>query len=106
MLLYHRTEHGGAILADGFRDAEGYYMTAHLFRGVWVADWPLDCNEGAKGDDLLVADVPECLVAEFEWIEDGKGYREFLVPAAILNQYIWRLVDTDEEEESSAKRWR
>ena len=25
------------------------------------------------------------LVAPFEWIEEGKPYREFLVPAAVLN---------------------
>ena len=24
---------------------------------------------------------------EFEWVEEGKGYREFLVPADIVNQY-------------------
>jgi hypothetical protein len=49
-------------------------------------DGPLDSQEGATGDDLLVADAPESLVAEFEWIEDGEPYREFLVQAAILKQ--------------------
>jgi len=47
---------------------------------------PLDANEGAYGDSVLYVDVPEEIVAEYEWVQDI-GYREFLVPAEILNQF-------------------
>ncbi len=87
MLLYHRTNAGAAILADGFRDGTGSYMTDRTFSGVWLSDQPLDEDEGASGSTLLSIDVPEATVVEFEWIEEGKGYREFLVPAAVVNQF-------------------
>jgi hypothetical protein len=44
-------------------------------------------NEGAHGDVLLAVDILIQHVREFEWIEEGKGYREFLVPAAVLNTH-------------------
>jgi hypothetical protein len=88
MLLYHLTEHGDRILAEGFRDAEGTYLTRNVYRGVWVSDRPLGINEvGGEGEDILAVDVAEAVVAEYEWIEDCKPYREFLVPAAILNEH-------------------
>jgi hypothetical protein len=44
-------------------------------------------NEGAGGDILLEVntDMTESEIAQYEWIEEGKGYREFLVPAAEIN---------------------
>ncbi len=52
MILYHRTSHDIAqiILADGFRDGEGDYLTEQTWRGVWLSATPLDANEGAVGD--------------------------------------------------------
>jgi hypothetical protein len=86
MRLYHRTDHAQAIRDGGFVDGEGYYLTAHVHCGVWVSDQPLDGNEGAFGD-VLEIEVPEEVAVPFEWVEDGKGYREFLMPASILNTY-------------------
>ena len=40
---------------------------------------------GASGDTLLRIEIAEDVLAAFEWIEEGKPYREWLVPAAILN---------------------
>jgi hypothetical protein len=53
--LYHRTAEDIArqIIAIGFRDAEGYYMTSRLHSGVWVSDQPLAENGGACGNTLL-----------------------------------------------------
>jgi hypothetical protein len=85
--VWHRTSAAKTILAEGFRDAEGYYLTRSLHRGVWVSDVPLDINDGAAGDTLLSLDVPEHELDECEWIEEGKPYREFLVPADVLNRY-------------------
>jgi hypothetical protein len=88
MRLYHRTQFGDAILTEGFRDAEGSWGMPGTYVGVWVsADDPVDLNEGAEGDDVLLIEVPEAVVAPYEVIEEHKPYREFLVPAAILNSY-------------------
>ena len=48
---------------------------------------PLDANEGADGDTLLLVelDLIEQELAQFEWVEEGKDYREWLIPAALIN---------------------
>jgi hypothetical protein len=90
MRLYHRTSRRAArqILAKGFRDGVGTYLTRNIYRGVWVSNVPLDENEGAFGDTLLVVDlkIPATKLGEYEWVEDGKTYREFLIPASVLNR--------------------
>ena len=75
--------------ARGFIDATGTYFTDQEFSGVWVSDVPLDANEGACGDDLfeITLDVPEAAIADYEWVEEGKPYREWLMPAAVLNSH-------------------
>jgi len=87
LIVYHRTtpEASSLILDGGFRDETGHYLTLSLHRGVWVSDCPLDENEGANGDILLALIVPSGSLDRYEWIEEGKGYREFLVPAKVLN---------------------
>lgn len=100
MKLYHRTssEAAEAILASGFRDATGKYMTSSEHTGVWVANRPLDANEGADGDALLELTIDEALIADYEWVQEPSfGYREWLVPAAVLNTSAsTRSVDEDE----------
>ena len=87
--FYHRTSLAvaAAILQDGFRDHVGTYMTDQEFRGVWLSDEPLDVNEGAIGDALLEIDLglEDDAIDRYEWIEEGKGYREWLIPAALIN---------------------
>ena len=87
MFLYHRTFAAKRILAEGFRDKTGTYMTDQEFTGVWFSDTPLSVNEGAAGDVVLAIEVPDELVAEYEWIEDGKPYREWLIPAELVNRF-------------------
>ncbi len=103
--LYHRTSHAKKILADGFRDRSGYYLTDRQWKGVWLSDVPLDENEGADGDTLLMVKVPKSIIAEYEWIEEGKPYREFLAPASLVNQYGPPKI-VDEMRESSLLRRR
>jgi hypothetical protein len=88
--FFHRTVAAEAILADGFQDATYRYMTDREWTGVWLSDLPLDDNDGAHGDVLLALDLPAEVAAtlsDYEWVEDGKPYREWLVPAAILNEF-------------------
>jgi hypothetical protein len=98
MKLYHRTNaaNAEAILRDGFRDSVGTYLTDQEWTGVWVSDRPFD--EGAEESTLLQIELalPEDAIADYEWIEDGKGYREWLVPARLLNEHAnVRVVDVD-----------
>ena len=89
MILYHRTyrERARIILEEGFRDASGTYLTRETFSGVWVSNEPLDSNDGAQGDTLLEVntDLSESELSRYEWVEEGKRFREFLIPASILN---------------------
>jgi hypothetical protein len=50
MRVFHRTASPEAILASGFQDATGRYMTDREWTGVWLSDRPLNFDEGAKGD--------------------------------------------------------
>jgi hypothetical protein len=103
MILFHRTNAAAAhrILSDGFRDGVGAYMTAQEWSGVWLSDVPLDANEGAFGGTLFRLDLPEEMIADYEWKEEGKGYREWLVPARLVNEKATGIcvVDVDEDDE-------
>jgi hypothetical protein len=108
MLVYHRTRYADAIAHLGFRD--GYKIAVAPdepagmleFYGVWVsADFPLNENEGARGEAVFRLDIPDELFTEYEWVEEGLGYREAMIPAAKLNRHrgtLRRL--TDEELEA------
>ena len=98
MILYHVTssESAAAIKRDGFRDTGGSFMTESEHRGVehhgvWLSDRPLDANEGAWSDTVIAVDLPlsKADLDQYEWKEKGKGYREWLIPAAIINKYWW-----------------
>jgi hypothetical protein len=89
MRLFHRTTRAAVdtIVTDGFRDGHGNYLTESQWSGVWLSDTPLDENEGANGDVLLevTLDIPNEELADWEWVEEGKPYREWLIPAAVVN---------------------
>jgi hypothetical protein len=89
MRIFHRTTHDAAadIRIMGFYDSTNTYMASHEHTGVWVSDQPLDINEGADGDTLLTLKIPVDLFVRYEWVEEGKGYREALVPADELNPH-------------------
>ena len=88
MLVFHRTTPATAeqILRGGFRDHAARYLTEREWTCVWVSDRPLDNSEGASGETLLQIEVAEEILAPYEWVEEGKPYREWLVPAAFLNK--------------------
>ena len=87
LTVFHRTTKDAAakILQGGFRDITSRYLTDREWSGVWVSDRPLDNSEGASGEALLQIDIAEDLLTAFEWVEEGKPFREWLVPAAVLN---------------------
>ncbi len=99
MKFFHRTFAAETILSEGFRDSTGNYMTVEEHTGVFISDFPLDINEGAKGNQLLMLEIPEGEVLPYEWEEEDKPYREFCVPAELLNRFGKpTLIDEDSEE--------
>src|SRR5262245_23965343 len=86
--VFHRTtgESAAQILRGGFRDTTGRYLTNQEWTGVWISDRPLDNSEGASGETLLQIEIAEDIIAAYEWVEEGKPYREWLVPARVLNE--------------------
>jgi hypothetical protein len=46
---------------------------------------------------LLALDVPGPLFEAYEWIEDGKHFRESLIPAEELNQFGAPKIVTDSD---------
>ena len=60
---------------------------------ILLSDMLLDENEGARSEARLCLQLDEARIAPFGWIEEGKGYREFLVPAAIVNTVNVRALD-------------
>ncbi|MBR0914888.1 hypothetical protein [Bradyrhizobium japonicum] len=106
MILYHRTSAAIAerILCDGFRDGVGTYMTSDEHSGVWLSNVPLDVNEGAPGDTLLRLELPEQIIASYEWIEKGKPYREWLIPAQLINEKAGSVCVIDEDATIDKKK--
>ena len=87
MRLYHPTRHAESIMRDGFGEMSGTYLTESDHSGVWLFDRPVDRRIGG-GDDavMMVLDIPEPVVLPFE-APGPFRYRQFLIPAALLNLY-------------------
>lgn len=104
MKLYRRVQPGEAehVMAKGFEDHTGQYMTDRAWTGVWVSDRPLGCMDGAPLTATVLLEIDlrasESHVADYEWVEVGKVYREWLIPAELLNSYACIRVVSDEEE--------
>src|SRR5262249_48429796 len=87
MIVYHRTTEDSAadILEDGFADSTGSDLTGEDAAGVWISDNPLDRKEAGDVLPRIKLDATDDDLADYEWVEQGESYREWLVPAALLN---------------------
>jgi hypothetical protein len=70
-----------------------------------VGDCPIDEDEEADGNRVLAVEVPEEVIADYEWIEELKGYREWLVPAKVPNRYPVTEVSAEALDALEAARW-
>jgi hypothetical protein len=108
MIYYHVTDAAFAILREGFRDETGSYMFENLVLiGVWIADQPLNCNEGAKGDQVLKVEFADDFSLEsYEIVEEEpmNAYREWCVPAALINTHAAVTLLNEEEVEELEDR--
>jgi hypothetical protein len=110
MRLYHvtRPEAVGRILASGFIDHTGYWGTTEERTGVWLSDKPLNgpsnivsLPDGSEMVFEVDLDLTEQELDEFERkAEVYEGYREWLVPAILVNAHsTLRIMDEDEVPE-------
>ena len=112
MRLFHVTgdKNAEAILRDGFREGfrgirpgvrngTGFYLTDREWSGVWISDKPFDDAHLSDGITLFAIEIPEEDISDLEWVEEGKPYREWLVPAALLNSYGPPVVTDDYNED-------
>jgi hypothetical protein len=100
MRLFHTTAAASAILRDGFRDGEGDYgLTGLTLRGVFLASYPVDANQGARGIDVLEVVLPDDLdLSDYAIAEEGIDPWEWCVPAALLNEHVIVRLLTDDDD--------
>src|SRR5262249_33292590 len=91
IVLWHRThsENAAAILGHGSRETACPYGLDNNGTGVCFSDELLTPNEGENGDTVLrvTLDCTPEEIRQFEWIEEGKGFRKFLIPASFIVAY-------------------
>lgn len=108
-VYFHTTDAAEAILHEGFRDGEGSYMLVGMtLRGVFLADVPVGCNEGAKGEDVLEVVLPDDVDLDDYEIVDESGlatYREWCVPAELINTRGRVRLLSPEEEAERTEQW-
>jgi len=102
MKVYHVTSVEGAdgIRKHAFKDSTGTYLTINEYTGVWVSDSPLDNNDmGGASDFCFEIEVEDESISEYEWVEDHKTYREWLIPSQILNRCPIRELTQEDVDE-------
>jgi len=88
--LFHRTtaKNAKAILAKGFTDATGSFGTMDRYTGVLLTSQPVDVNAIDITLIEVELDLDEDALAAYERREKGKSYREWLVPAVLVNAHM------------------
>ena len=103
MSFYNRTNAAESILKEGFRDNNGLVGALHLgIEGVFLSNVPLDCNEGAKGNQQLeVTFSADYGLSHWELVEESgeQHYREWCLPACLINGNATVRLMTEEEED-------
>jgi hypothetical protein len=91
-IFYYRTTADKAreIVKNGFKDITSNHLTDRQSEGVWLSDKPLGPNEGAEGDTLLriTLSLKEEELEHYKWVEEGQTYREWFLPAKLINPHM------------------
>ena len=89
--LYHSTSEGAALEIEAKGFVESHF--AGIASGVFLADRPITAADGAASafDVVFAVNVPNAFALdEYELVEEGRpadAYREWLIPAAIVNAW-------------------
>ena len=91
----------------GFFTMEG---EAVQFAGVWFADRLLGVSEGAKDDPVLgapvfVVELDEAAVSVYEVVGSSPTYREWCIPAAVVNHCSRRVIYDPLDDADSDTWW-
>jgi hypothetical protein len=87
MILFHGTSRKRAvtILEKGFSDGIARY-SQYVLTGVRLSQQGPDPNFLGKKTFLEVdTNLSESELSAYEWIEEGQEFREFFVPAVLVN---------------------
>ena len=88
---------------------EGSFGFRAALNGVFVSTYPLTVNEEAKGDtelEIIIESTPDQMFNEWEIVEAGKPYREWCIPAVVLNQgAVRRLTEEERFMFDSTNAW-
>ena len=86
MTLYHWKLNRTKLKAKGFISRKDRHSEGTL--GIWFTDQlvgtPEDMNPEMR---MVTVDIPENDIVQYEEINQGAGYRAFVIPADIANQY-------------------
>jgi hypothetical protein len=89
-IFYHRTNSDNAreIIDSGFRNSSGYFLSNRIWTGVWLSSIPIDSEAGVEDDALLMVklEMDEPQLSRWEWTAEGRSFREWLLPAAMINR--------------------
>lgn len=98
MSYYHTTNAAESILLDGFQDNSGSYgLEGVTLTGVFISDQPQDGSESVAGEEVLEVDLPNHLnLDRYRLVEDGKRFKQWCIPARLLNGFPRRLLAEEE----------
>lgn len=88
-IFYHRTKIDDArsIVENGFENSSGYFLGNRIWTGVWLSSIPLDCDLAREEALLMVKlEIESKDLSRWEWTAEGKAYREWLIPASLVNK--------------------
>ena len=89
-IFYHRAnaEEARAILESGFTNSSGYFRDNKIWTGVWLSSTPVDSSNNGDDEALLIVklEADERALSRWEWTAEGRSYREWLIPAALINK--------------------
>ena len=90
MLLYHLTTKRNAekIEAGGLIDGTGSYMLTREGSGLWYLDSVREFDARPEVDTVLTFSIPAGVAVQYEWEDEVKPYREFLIPASVVVQFL------------------
>ncbi len=87
LIMYHFTsrEAADAILRSGFINNRGTYMTSRVHEGVWLTDEAVNISQCLEA--CLAVELPFTYdeITQYEWVGETTDYREWLIPAQVLN---------------------
>lgn len=90
VIFYHRTstENAHSIVKNGFKDSSGHFLSNRTWTGVWLSCRPPETADSLHGHSVLVVhlEMSEHESARWEFTGEGRPYREWLIPAKILNR--------------------